>query len=152
VIPELELIIGRQPPVPELPPAEAQSRFRIVFRHMVGAFAQKEHPLALFLDDLQWADPASLGLLRDLLTHPEMRYLFVVGAYRDNEVLAAHPLRLTLDDMRRAGARLSDIVLGPITHDWTRIQGWRAPSAGTGSASCKRASLRALMPPLSRRR
>ncbi len=86
VIPQVELVIGPQPPVPELPPTEAQNRFRMVFRHFIGVFARKEHPLALFLDDLQWADSASLGLLEELVTHPEARHLLVVGAYRDNEV------------------------------------------------------------------
>ena len=114
VIPEVELVIGRQPPVPELPPSEAQNRFRMALRRFIGVFAQKEHPLVLFLDDLQWADSASFALLQDLLTHTETRSLFVVGAYRDNEVPPSHPLIRTLDEMRRAGARVSDIVLGPI--------------------------------------
>jgi predicted ATPase len=114
VIPEIELVIGRQPPVPELPPTEAQNRFHVVFRRFVAELARKEHPLALFLDDLQWADASSLGLLQDLLTHPEVRHLFIVGAYRDNEVSPTHPLVLALDEVRRAGARVSNIVLGPI--------------------------------------
>ena len=114
VIPQAELVIGRQRPVPELPPAEAQNRFRIVLRHFIGVFAQKEHPLALFLDDLHWADSASLGLLKELVAHPEMRHLLIIGAYRDNEVTPSHPLMLTLDDARKAGARVSNIVLGPI--------------------------------------
>ncbi|XYI00972.1 AAA family ATPase [Sorangium sp. So ce1128] len=117
VIPQVELVIGRQPPVPELPPTEAQNRFRMVFRHFIGVFAQKEHPLALFLDDLQWVDAASLGLLKDLLAHPEMRYLLIIGAYRDNEVSPTHPLVLTLDEVRKGGARVSNIVLGPIPHE-----------------------------------
>ncbi len=116
-IPPVELVIGRQPPVPELPPTEAQSRFRIVLRHFIGVFAQKEHPLALFLDDLQWADSASLGLLEELLAHSEMRHLLIVGAYRDNEVSSSHPLMLALDDVRKAGARVSNIALGPIPHE-----------------------------------
>ncbi|MFS8070187.1 MAG: ATP-binding protein, partial [Byssovorax sp.] len=114
LIPPIELVIGRQPPVPELPPTEAQSRFLIVLRQFVGVFAQKEHPLALFLDDLQWADLASLGLLEELVAHPDMRYLLIVGAYRDNEVTATHPLLLALNEVRKVGARVSSIVLGPI--------------------------------------
>ncbi|WP_437322243.1 sensor histidine kinase [Sorangium sp. So ce394] len=116
-IPPVELIIGQQPPVPELPPAEAQSRFRAVFRHFIGVFARKEHPLALFLDDLQWSDPASLGLLRDLMTHPEARHLLVIGAYRDNEVTPAHPLMTALEQVREAGARISTIVLGALSRE-----------------------------------
>ncbi|XXX82645.1 ATP-binding sensor histidine kinase [Sorangium sp. So ce134] len=114
VIPQVELIIGRQPPVPELPPLEAQNRFRIAFRHFIGVFARKEHPLALFLDDLQWTDLASLELLRDLLTHPETRHLLVIGAYRDNEVTASHPLQLALDQLRKEGVSVSAIVLGAL--------------------------------------
>jgi PAS domain S-box-containing protein len=117
VIPEAELLIGPQPPVPELPPAEAQNRFGITFRHFIGVFAREEHPLAIFLDDLQWADAASLTLLKELVTHPEMRNLFIVGAYRDNEVSASHPLVLTLADSRKQGARIGDIVLGPLSRD-----------------------------------
>ncbi|WP_437747623.1 AAA family ATPase [Sorangium sp. So ce1504] len=117
VIPHVELIIGRQPPVPELPPAEAQSRFRVVFRHFIGVFARKEHPLALFLDDLQWTDSASLGLLRDLLTHPETHHLLVIGAYRDNEVSPSHPLMVAIEEVRKEGARISDIALGPLSRE-----------------------------------
>ncbi|WP_437994781.1 AAA family ATPase [Sorangium sp. So ce185] len=117
VIPQVELVIGRQPPAPELPWTEAQNRFRVVFRRFIGVFARKEHPLALFLDDLQWTDSASLGLLHDLVTHPETRYLLVTGAYRDNEVPPSHPLALALDQMRKEGARISDIVLGPLSRD-----------------------------------
>ncbi|WP_437821536.1 sensor histidine kinase [Sorangium sp. So ce1078] len=117
VIPQVELVIGRQPPVPELPPTEAQNRFRVVFRRFIGVFARKEHPLTLFLDDLQWTDSASLGLLHDLVTHPETRHLLVIGAYRDNEVTPSHPLMLALNQTREEGARVSDIVLGPLSRD-----------------------------------
>ncbi|MDC0676284.1 sensor histidine kinase [Sorangium atrum] len=117
VIPQLELVIGRQPPVPELPLAEAQNRFRIVFLHFIGVFARKDHPLALFLDDLQWTDAASLGLLHDLVTHPETRFLLVIGAYRDNEVTPSHPLLRALDQARKEGARITDIVLGSLSRD-----------------------------------
>ena len=95
VLPQVEMIIGPQPPVPALPPTEAQNRFRMVFRQFVTAFASEAHPLVLFLDDLQWIDAASLALIEDLLTHPDTRYLLLIGAYRDNEVGAAHPLMTT---------------------------------------------------------
>jgi len=114
VIPPIELVIGQQPPVAELPPIEAQSRFMIVLRQFVGVFAQKEHPLTLFLDDLQWADLASLGLLKELVAHHDMHHLLIVGAYRDNEVTPTHPLLMTLNEVRRGGARVSSIVLSPI--------------------------------------
>src|SRR5262249_9034854 len=79
-IPPIELVIGRQPPAPELPVTDAQNRFRTVLRHFIGVFARKEHPLVLFLDDLQWADAASLALIEELLAGPEMPHLFVIGA------------------------------------------------------------------------
>ncbi len=115
LIPELALIIGEQPPVPDLPPQDRQTRFQLVFRRLLGVFARPEHPLALFLDDLQWLDAATLDLLEHLVTHPEVRHLLLIGAYRDNEVGPAHPLRPTLDRIGGAGVR--KIVLGPLTPD-----------------------------------
>ena len=97
LIPELEPVIGPQPPAPELPPQDAQRRFQLVFRRLLSVFARPEHPLALFLDDLQWLDAATLDLLEHLATQPELRCLLLVGAYRDNEVTPEHPL------MRKAG-------------------------------------------------
>ena len=105
LVPELELVIGKQPPVPDLPPQDAQNRFQMVFRRFLGVFARKEHPLALFLDDLQWLDTATLDLLEHLVTHSEVRHLLLVGAYRDNEVGPAHPLLRTLEAIRDAGAQ-----------------------------------------------
>jgi PAS domain S-box-containing protein len=115
LIPELELIIGRQPPVPELPPEETQHRFQGVFRRFLGAFARKEHPLILFLDDLHWIDAATLTLLEHLLSHPGTQYLLIIGAYRDNEVSRAHPLRLTLESIRQTGLIVREIVLKPLS-------------------------------------
>jgi predicted ATPase/GAF domain-containing protein len=117
LIPEVEFLIGKQPPVAELPPRDAQNRFQLVFRRFLAAFAQKEHPLALFLDDLQWMDAASLELLEHLVTHSEVRHLLLVGAYRDNEVSLAHPLLRTLETIRGAGARVQEIVLAPLGLD-----------------------------------
>ncbi len=117
LVPELELVIGKQPPVPDLPPRDAQNRFQMVFRRFLGVFARKEHPLALFLDDLQWLDAATLDLLEHLVTHSEVRHLLLVGAYRDNEVSPAHPLRRTLEAIRIAGARVQEIVLAPLELD-----------------------------------
>jgi predicted ATPase len=115
LIPELELLIGKQSPLPELPPQESQNRFDAVLRRFIGAFARKEHPLALFLDDLQWMDPASLKLLEQLVTHPEIRHLLLIGAYRDNEVTADHPLMLRLEAIRRTQATVNEIVLQPLS-------------------------------------
>src|SRR5262249_33448589 len=86
LVPEVKLIIGEPPPVPELPPQEAQRRFHLMFRKFIGVFARPEHPLALFLDDLQWLDAATLDLLEDLLSRSDLRNLFLIGAFRDNEV------------------------------------------------------------------
>ena len=114
LIPEVEFILGKQPPVPELPPRDAQNRFQLVFRRFLGAFARPEHPLALFLDDLQWLDAATMELLEYLITDPEVRHLLLVGAYRDNEVSSSHPLMRTLGAIRKAGARVQEITLAPL--------------------------------------
>ncbi|WP_420476156.1 EAL domain-containing protein [Noviherbaspirillum sp. ST9] len=111
VIPTVELIIGAQQPVPELPATEARNRFGIVFRQFIGVFARKEHPLVLFLDDLQWSDPASLALIESLLLHPDMRYFMPVCVYRSSEVSAAHPFRLSIDALREGRAPVTEIVL-----------------------------------------
>ncbi|BCG03510.1 serine/threonine protein kinase (plasmid) [Paraburkholderia sp. PGU19] len=117
LIPELKHIIGDQPPVPELEPHQAQRRFQRVFRRFMGVFARQEHPLALFLDDLQWLDAATLDLLEDLLTRSDLQYVMLIGAYRDNEVDAAHPLMRKLQAIRNAGARLDEIALAPLAHE-----------------------------------
>src|SRR3989475_246074 len=118
LVPELTLLIGDQPPVPELAPQNAQRRFQLVFRRFIGVFARPDHPLALFLDDLQWLDAATLDMLEDLLTQRDVASLLVIGAYRDNEVSAIHPLRRTLDTIRHAGARVQEISLVPLArHD-----------------------------------
>jgi PAS domain S-box-containing protein len=114
LVPELKLVIGEQPPVPVLPPQDAQRRFQLVFQRFLSVFARPEHPLALFLDDLQWLDSATLDLLEHLVTHSEVQYLLLVGAYRDNEVGPAHPLLRTLEAIRNAGARVREIVLAPL--------------------------------------
>ena len=116
LVPELKLIIGEQPSVPELPPHDAQSRFQLVFRRFIGAFT-REHPLVLFLDDLQWLDPATLDLVEDLMTHPDVRDLMLIGAYRDNEVGPEHRLLRKLQAMSRAGAISHNIVLAPLTRN-----------------------------------
>jgi len=113
VIPELELIIGKQPAVPELGANESQNRFNFVFQNFIKVFTQAEHPLALFLDDLQWADGASLKLMQ-LLMSGDVQGLFLIGAYRDNEVSPAHPLILTLDEIAKIGAIIERVFLSPL--------------------------------------
>jgi hypothetical protein len=114
LVPELELIIGEQPPVPELPPQAARGRFLGVFRRFIGVFARPDHPLALFLDDLQWLDAATLDLLENLLIPPSVPHLMLIGAYRDNEVTAAHPLTPKLEAIRNAGTDVHEIALAPL--------------------------------------
>src|SRR5262249_5690534 len=117
LVPDLKLILGEQPAVPELPPQQEQSRFQLVFRRFIGVFARPEHPLALFLDDLQWLDAATLDLLEDLLTRSDLRPLLLLGAYRDNEVDPSHPLIRKLDAIRNAGAAVHEIGLAPLAHE-----------------------------------
>ncbi|EGK86803.1 GAF domain-containing protein [Microcoleus vaginatus PCC 9802] len=114
VIPEVELIIGKQPPVPELSPAESQNRFNLVFQNFIRAFCAKEHPLVIFLDDLQWADSATLKLIELMMTDTDTEYLFLIGAYRDNEVNPTHPLMITLEGLRNLGATVNFITLTPL--------------------------------------
>ncbi|MEG4804159.1 AAA family ATPase [Microcoleus sp. ARI1-B5] len=114
VIPEVELIIGKQHPVPELPPAEAQNRFNLVFQKLIQVLCQKEHPLVLFLDDLQWADSATLQLLPPIVTNTNTQYLFLIGAYRDNEVSATHPAMLALSEIKKQGVVVNNISLLPL--------------------------------------
>ena len=122
LVPDLKLIIGEQPPVPELEPSQAKARFQLVFRSFIGVFARAEHPLALFLDDLQWLDAATLDLIEDLLTQPDIRHLLLIGAYRDNEVSSAHPLMRKLDAIRKAGAKVQEIALAPLSlEDMTQL-------------------------------
>ena len=117
VIPELEKIIGQQPPAVELSGNAAQNRFNLLFQKFIQVFATPEHPLVIFLDDLQWADSASLQLMQLLMSESETGYLLVIGAYRDNEVSPAHPLMLTLDTVVKAGATVNTITLEPLTSE-----------------------------------
>ena len=114
LIPELEFIIGAQPPVSDLAPQEAQARFQMVFRRFLAAFANPEHPLALFLDDLQWADNETLELVEHLILEAEIHHVLLIGTYRDNEVDPSHPLRRMLAVMRDREANLREIVLNPL--------------------------------------
>ena len=118
VLPQVELIIGAQAAVPELSPAEAQHRFRLVFEQFIGVFAQQAHPLTLFLDDLQWADAGSVRLVKELIASAEKRFLFVIGAYRDNEVREAGPqhlLNVALAELERDDIAVTLIELAPLS-------------------------------------
>ncbi|MEG5044834.1 AAA family ATPase [Microcoleus sp. B4-C1] len=111
VVPSVELIIGSQPAVPQLGPTESQNRFNRLFKEFLKVFAQAEHPLVLFLDDLQWADLASLKLIQELVTDLESRYFLLIGAYRDNEVNSTHPLVQTVEKIQQTGAQVHHIML-----------------------------------------
>jgi len=115
VIPELESIIGQQPPVPELSGNAAQNRFNLLFQKFIQVFTTPENPLVIFVDDLQWADSASLKLMQLLTGDKNMGYMLLLGAYRDNEVSAAHPLMFTLDEIGKSGATIHTITLAPLS-------------------------------------
>ncbi|MBD1887021.1 AAA family ATPase [Microcoleus vaginatus] len=123
VIPELELLIGKQPAVQELEPNPAQNCFNLLFQKFIRVFATKNHPLVIFLDDLQWADSASLKLMQLLLGESEGQHLLLIGAYRDNEVSSVHPLMLTLSEIRNLPNRsidrpapiINQITLAPLS-------------------------------------
>jgi predicted ATPase/GAF domain-containing protein/tRNA A-37 threonylcarbamoyl transferase component Bud32 len=114
VIPDVEKIIGKQPPIEQLGATEAQNRFNLFFERFIGIFSQKEHPLVIFLDDLQWADLPSLNLIERLITNDSSQYLLMIGAYRDNEVSPTHSLTHTLEKIQQAEAKLNQIMLQPL--------------------------------------
>ncbi len=115
VIPELEQIVGPQPPVTELSGGAVQNRFNLLFQKFIQVFATKDHPLVIFLDDLQWADLASLNVMQVLMSQSEVGYVLLIGAYRDNEVSPAHPLMLTLEELRKVSATLNTMTLAPLS-------------------------------------
>ncbi len=112
VIPELEIIIDQQPPTIELSGTAAQNRFNLLFQKFTQVFTSAEHPLVMFLDDLQWADSASLKLMQLLMA--DTKHLLLIGAYRDNEVNPAHPLMLTLSEIQKNQATINMITLAPL--------------------------------------
>src|SRR6202166_3956392 len=117
LVPNLELVIGEQPPAPELSPQDAQRRFQLVLMRFIGVFARPEHPLALFLDDLQWLDAATLDLLENVLTRSDLQHLLLIGAYRHNEVTPAHPLILRIEAIRNAGGSVNEVRLPPLARE-----------------------------------
>ncbi|MFM9268138.1 AAA family ATPase [Tychonema sp. BBK16] len=111
VVPSIELIIGSQPAVPQLGPTEFQNCFHRLFKEFLNVFAQAEHPLVIFLDDLQWADSASLKLIQELVTDLDSRYFLLIGAYRDNEVNLTHPFVQTVEKIQQAGVAVHHMIL-----------------------------------------
>lgn len=117
VIPEMELIIGPQSSVPTLNPSETQNRFHMAFQALIRAFARAEHPLVIFLDDLQWIDSPSLTLLEVLLLDTTSRYILIIGSYRDNEATAGHPLLITIQALQKAKVKIEQIKLNPLNEN-----------------------------------
>jgi PAS domain S-box-containing protein len=117
VIPELELIAGEQEPVPDLPPGEALNRFNLVFRKLVSCLATGEHPLVIFMDDMQWADMPSLEMVQWILTEPGTHHLLIIGSYRNNEVAPDHVLVKKLKDIQDASVSMNTITLRPMDED-----------------------------------
>jgi PAS domain S-box-containing protein len=122
LIPELEFIVGPQPPIPIFGPAETQNRFNLVFQNFIKVFCEPEHPLVIFLDDLQWADPASLNLIQFLVTDQKIKHLLIIGAYRDNEVQQGNPLYNLLQTLKKDGIEFGHRNLRPLEpkhiHQW----------------------------------
>ncbi|MDJ0715363.1 MAG: AAA family ATPase [Prochloraceae cyanobacterium] len=114
VIPKLELILGQQPKAPSLPAQQTVNLFNLLWQKFLKVFCQKEHPLTIFLDDLQWIDSASLSLMQLIVTSSDIEYLFLIGAYRDNEVNSVHPLMLAIDEIEKAGTLVERISLSPL--------------------------------------
>ncbi|MGL4378958.1 MAG: ATP-binding protein, partial [Microcoleaceae cyanobacterium] len=114
VIPEVELIIGKQSPVPELGATASQNRFNLVCQNFLRACCAKEHPLVIFLDDLQWADGATLKLIELMMTDRNLQYFFLIGAYRDNELSIGHPLIIMLDELRKSQVIINQITLSDL--------------------------------------
>ncbi|MCY1078861.1 AAA family ATPase [Archangium lansingense] len=112
--PGLEKLTGALPPVPELQPQDAENRLRLMFRTFIRALATPEHPLVLFLDDLQWADSASLALFQSLASDPDSHHVLLVGSYRPDEVGPEHPAAQTLAALQKAGAAVHSIELHPL--------------------------------------
>ncbi|MEH2285719.1 MAG: AAA family ATPase [Nostoc sp.] len=117
VIPELEQIIGQQSPVVELSGSASQNRFNLLFQKFIQVFTTVTHPLVMFLDDLQWADSASLNLIQVLIGQRERGFMLLIGAYRDNEVSSAHPLILTLEKIKKTGTTVNTFTLAPLSQE-----------------------------------
>ncbi len=115
VIPELEQVIGPQPPLPEMGALEARNRFTAVLLDFIDLFCEKTHPLVIFLDDLQWVDVDTLKLVERIAQDPERKPLLFLGAYRDNEVEADHSLSISCEVIKKTGQPLQTIPLKPLS-------------------------------------
>lgn len=114
VIPEIELIVGPQPNAPQIGSIEAQNRFNMIFQNFLLIFCRREHPLTIFLDNLQWADIASLKLMQLMMTNNKTRYFFLITAYRDNEITPVHPVMVMFAALKNEGISINQIILTPL--------------------------------------
>jgi predicted ATPase/signal transduction histidine kinase/DNA-binding response OmpR family regulator len=122
VLPELEILIGEQPSVPELDAIAAQNRFNFLFQRFIQVFPQLTRPLVVFLDDLQWADFASLQVIQSIIAQTTTPYLLIIGSYRSEEVFSAHPLQLTIDRIKKTGVVANTLILKSLKfHDLTHL-------------------------------
>ncbi|MCB1190902.1 MAG: AAA family ATPase [Leptospiraceae bacterium] len=115
VIPELEYIIGKQPDISELDSVENANRFYLTFQNFINVFCYKDHPIALFLDDIQWADNASLNFIKSLILDFRINYLYLMLSYRDNEIESTHPFYSIIDELKKEGIPVSSILLRPLS-------------------------------------
>ncbi len=121
VIPELENLIGEQPDVPDLPPAESENRFNSVFQNFIKAFCTEKNPVSIFLDDMQWADMPSLKMIQNLFSDKDIKYFFLMMSFRDNEVLPSDPFSVMIEDLKKNGSSIGSIQLEPLILDDVRI-------------------------------
>jgi PAS domain S-box-containing protein len=142
VIPNLELIIGPQPAVPELGGIEAQNRFNYLFQNFIKTIAQPEHPLVIFIDDWQWADPASLNLFKLLLSDTNLQSLLLIGAYRNNEVDPTHPFMLALEELRQTEVAINTIQLHNLSRE--HVQAVIADTLSSGAIAAGSTELQEL--------
>ncbi len=115
IIPELELLIGKQPLVTDLSPGESQNRFELVFQNFIHALCDINHPIAIFLDDMQWADLPSINLIKSIILNPDSKYLLIILSYRDNEINTMHPFYLALEDIKKQEIEIKHILLNPLS-------------------------------------
>ena len=114
VIPKLEFIVGQVSPVAQLTTQESEKRFNYIFQQFINVFTKKRHPLVLFFDDLQWADPASLKLIQLLVNQPESKYLLIIGSLREDEINDSHPLNLMLNEFKKSEVKVNQVFLAPL--------------------------------------
>ena len=133
IIPLLESVIGPQPEVPEVGGMEARKRFNYIFHRFIQAVSSEDHPLVLFIDDLQWADLASLNLLHSLIESGQIPYFLFIGSYRDNETFSTHPLMTTIQEIRDQGIVVHTIPIKNLS--WENVHEWLNDTLKTGCDS-----------------